>query len=97
MRMNSLYLLDLGTTRNLEEAGGRRRLEELEGQKRKQKDFLFLIALLFLYRSLYLIAKMCARDLTIESDKGSSKKKCSIGILKLSRLPGIKRISAMEY
>ena len=69
MRMNSLYLLDLGTTRNLVEAGRRRRrLEELEGQKRKQKDFLFLIALLFLCRFLYLIAKMCARDLTIESD-----------------------------
>ena len=37
-------------------------------QKWEQKDFLFLIALLFLYRFLYLIAKMCARDLTIESD-----------------------------
>ena len=30
-------------------------------------------------------------------DKGSSNKSCSKGILELSRLPGIKKIFAMEY
>ena len=32
-----------------------------------------------------------------EHGKGSSKKSCSKGILELSRLPGMKRIFAMEY
>ena len=32
-------------------------------QKREQKDFLFLIALLFLYRSLYLKARMIESDI----------------------------------
>ena len=55
-----------GTDRRMDGHARTQNIPRKKNQHQEQKDFLFLIALIFLYRSLYLIAKICAWEWTIE-------------------------------